>query len=542
MDNAWGVSPLTLNLIKRFEGYTPKPKWDYRQHSVGYGTRWEPGTPVGTQQDHEAALAREAGNVNGWLAQNVTVPLDEQKRGALTSFGFNLGVDDLERLKPDINAGNWPTVAKRMLSFNKAGGEVNQGLVNRRRQEAETLLGQSLPQEDPSMLQPRPSQVQALGGTSIGAPTGGPMPAIAPAPDASKSALVKALLQAHMQRAPQSRNWMEAIGNAMPMWAAAYKDSQLSDEKKAHSSSLAKALMGAKEPDALVSTLLGSGDPDLQKSAVQMKVAQMKPKSEIGRFRPTKQGVVDTTTGQIVPGTEAMGAEAAEFGTTPVPYIDKDGNTRYTQMSKAGGRKDIDLPEGARWATGVDKVDVGTGTVLLDKKTGADRGVIQKDIIGKESQEEIGKSQGLARQSIPAAKTMVENAFKTIGELETHPGLETGTGLSNVIDPRSWTPGTPAYDFLAKNKQAMGQSFMAARDSLKGAGQVTDFEGAKGEQAIANLDAAQSQGAYLDALKTLKTMMQASYDDLQKKAGVAPQGQGTTAPDVNSLKQKYGLE
>jgi GH24 family phage-related lysozyme (muramidase) len=328
MENAWGVSPLTLNLIKRFEGYTPKPKWDYRQHSVGYGTRWEPGTPVGTQQDHEAALAREAGSVNGWLAKNVTVPLDEQKRGALTSFGFNLGVDDLERLKPDINAGNWPTVAKRMLSFNKAGGEVNQGLVNRRRQEAETLLGQSLPQEDPSMLQPRPSQVQALGGTSMGAPTGGPMPAaISPAPDASKSALVKALLQAHMQRAPQSRNWMEAVGNALPMWAAAYQDSKLGDERKAHSSSLAKALLEAKDNDTLTSTLLSSGDPDLQKSAITLKAAQIKTaedakKPQVGRYKVENGVVVDSVTGQIVAGQLGNSGEKPPSGYRATP----DGN------------------------------------------------------------------------------------------------------------------------------------------------------------------------------------------------------------------------
>jgi hypothetical protein len=86
-----------------------------------------------------------------------------------------------------------------------------------------------------------------------------------------------------------------------------------------------------------------------------------------------------------------------------------------------------------------------------------------------------------------------------------------------------------------------------ARDSLKGAGQVTDFEGAKGEQAIANLDAAQSKEQYLVALENVERMLKASYEDMQRKAGMA--GGGAPAPvqqapqfDINAAKSKYGLE
>ena len=85
-------------------------------------------------------------------------------------------------------------------------------------------------------------------------------------------------------------------------------------------------------------------------------------------------------------------------------------------------------------------------------------------------------------------------------------------------------PGTEAYNFDALNKQAQGQAFMAAREGLKGAGQVTDFEGTKGEQAIANLNAAQTKQQYLAALDNLERMMKASLADLKKKAGQsAPQ-------------------
>lgn len=140
MDNT-GLSPLTLNLIKRFEGYTAKPKWDEKQYSVGYSTRWNPGEPIGSREDHEAALAREVGNVDGWLAKNVQVPMTEEQRAALNSFGYNTGTGSLDRLRDDINSGDWDKVGKRMLTFSRAGDDP-EALLPRRKEEVALLLGQ----------------------------------------------------------------------------------------------------------------------------------------------------------------------------------------------------------------------------------------------------------------------------------------------------------------------------------------------------------------------------------------------------------------
>lgn len=138
------TSDYTLNLLKNFEGYTPKPKWDEKQYSVGYSTKWQPGQPIGTRDDHERALADEAGKIDSYLDQNVRVPLNDNQRAALTSFGFNLGPGAVEKLLPDINAGDWDKVANRMLSFSRAGDNPD-ALIDRRRQEAGILLGAPLP-------------------------------------------------------------------------------------------------------------------------------------------------------------------------------------------------------------------------------------------------------------------------------------------------------------------------------------------------------------------------------------------------------------
>lgn len=521
-DNVWGVSPLALSFIKKLEGYTPKPAWDYKQHSVGFGTRWNPGDPVGTRADHEAALASEAGKVNSWLDQNVKSPMTENQRAAMVSAGFNLGTGEkgLGRLLGDMNSGNWGNVAQRLPSFNRAGGQVNAGLINRRAAEVEMLTGRRQTLSD--------AMAAGMAGSGTMPSQGQPVPGAVPpealvAPTGRYSKLADALLASAAGAKP--KGWGDLL-NATGDLALGYTLGNKEDKaQKTYSSKLSKMLGGATTPETMAQAAIASGDDALMKAGVQSRLAA-KPKSEIGRFRPTKQGVVDTTTGQIVPGTEQKGSDQSEHGTTPVAYQDKDGNIVYTQMSKAGGRKDVDLPEGAKWLQNVDQKNVGTEMVGFNKKTGNIETRTPIDIAGKESQEAVGKLAGQAKASIPGVKSTVENAFETIKILRSHPGLDVGTGASSRFDPRSWIPGTEAYDFQAKNKQAMGQAFMAAREGLKGAGQVTDFEGGKGEQAISNLDTAQSREQYLDALNTLEKMLNLSYTDLQAKAnmgGVAPQ-------------------
>lgn len=213
---------------------------------------------------------------------------------------------------------------------------------------------------------------------------------------------------------------------------------------------------------------------------------------------------------------------AGEYGLQPIYGTGPDGKPVVLQLGKGGAAVQSKIPEGVQISTGIEKVDLGTQWGLLDKRSGQYVGSLPKDVAGKERQEEIGKSQGQASQVIPQVETTVTNALRTIDDLRKHPGIDIGTGLSSRIDPRSIVPGQPGYDFIEKNKTAQGQSFMAAREALKGAGQVTDFEGQKGEQAITNLNTAQSKEQYLGALGNLERMMKQSLSDLKKKAGVAP--------------------
>jgi GH24 family phage-related lysozyme (muramidase) len=129
------VDETALSFIRKQEGYTPVAKWDVRQYSVGYGTRGKRGERI-SKEEAERRLKVETDKVSAWLDKNITVPLNVNQRASLISFGFNLGTDDLERIKDDINAGNNERVAARMLTFNRAEGKPNAGLTRRRREEA----------------------------------------------------------------------------------------------------------------------------------------------------------------------------------------------------------------------------------------------------------------------------------------------------------------------------------------------------------------------------------------------------------------------
>lgn len=125
--------------IRQFEGFAPKAKWDYKQNSGGYGSKAEPGE-VFTPEKAEARMRQEADPIAARIRQlnpNVT----PSQVAALTSFGYNLGAGDIEKLAPDIQAGNWNSVASKMQQYVKAGGEVLPALVDRRKQEAALLLG-----------------------------------------------------------------------------------------------------------------------------------------------------------------------------------------------------------------------------------------------------------------------------------------------------------------------------------------------------------------------------------------------------------------
>ena len=138
------ISVNGLHLIEQFEGFV-----DHRYAdavgvlTIGYGTTESVISPL-----PETCTQAEA---EGWLrlyvqrevqpmlaAATAAHPLNQNQWDALCSFGYNLGPGYFGasyNLGQYLRAGNHAAVASDMLQFDRAGGEVLQGLVNRRQAE-----------------------------------------------------------------------------------------------------------------------------------------------------------------------------------------------------------------------------------------------------------------------------------------------------------------------------------------------------------------------------------------------------------------------
>lgn len=131
-----------IDAIKGFEGYNPRASWDYKQHSVGYGTRARYPGEVIDQAEAERRLQAEIANARS-IVDRVAPNAPEGVKAALTSLTYNSGSDWVDAgLGHAIKAGDYNAAKDRFLQYNKADGQTLPGLVSRRQAEAAWFDGQ----------------------------------------------------------------------------------------------------------------------------------------------------------------------------------------------------------------------------------------------------------------------------------------------------------------------------------------------------------------------------------------------------------------
>lgn len=122
--------------VKKFEGFNASAYGDFKQTSIGYGTRAKPGETTIDEGTASARLQEElsmhSSNVDKGAAK-FGVSLSPSQRDALTSFDYNTGAAQrvLER-----SGGDLSKVPEIIREWRKAGGKVLPGLVKRRQEEA----------------------------------------------------------------------------------------------------------------------------------------------------------------------------------------------------------------------------------------------------------------------------------------------------------------------------------------------------------------------------------------------------------------------
>jgi lysozyme len=133
--------------IKKFEGLKlkaylcPANVW-----TIGYGnTFFENGTKVSpndkiTIDRADQLLFFIVAKFEGEVKKVVKSAINDNQLGALTSFAFNAGTGNLQKstLLKKVNANpNDPTIRDEFMKWTRAGGKVLNGLVTRRKAEAD---------------------------------------------------------------------------------------------------------------------------------------------------------------------------------------------------------------------------------------------------------------------------------------------------------------------------------------------------------------------------------------------------------------------
>lgn len=160
------LDPEYIDAIKKSEGYSPAASWDYKQNSSGYGTKAQPGDenipPDQLRAVHEQRFSDEVGRAAASVdAFNPNLP--PGVRAALTSLTYNAGPGwQQSGLGEAVKTGDYGKARDIFLQYNKAGGEVNPGLVARRAKEA-AWFGGGLPSPQPQTASAPPaSPLQAI--------------------------------------------------------------------------------------------------------------------------------------------------------------------------------------------------------------------------------------------------------------------------------------------------------------------------------------------------------------------------------------------
>ena len=141
-NSSMNISQEGLSLIKKFEGCELEAyKCAAGVLTIGYGST--KGVKEGdtiTQEEADNLLLHEMNEYEGYINNAVTVDLEQNQFDALVSWVFNLGPANLKAstMLKVINDNKLTEVPAQIKRWNKAGGEVLQGLIRRR--EAEALL------------------------------------------------------------------------------------------------------------------------------------------------------------------------------------------------------------------------------------------------------------------------------------------------------------------------------------------------------------------------------------------------------------------
>jgi|TARA_R100000742_G_C4191202_1_gene23226 lysozyme len=136
------ISQEGISLIKKFEGCELEAyKCAAGVWTIGYGhtKNVKEGDSI-TKEEAETLLVNELMDYCNYVDLYVKVPLKQNQFDALVSWTYNLGPTNLQSstMLKFLNAGDYHLIPTQIKRWNKAKGQVLEGLTRRR--EAEALM------------------------------------------------------------------------------------------------------------------------------------------------------------------------------------------------------------------------------------------------------------------------------------------------------------------------------------------------------------------------------------------------------------------
>lgn len=144
------VNQATIDLIKKWEGFRAEA---YRDPvgiwTIGYGTTARAGVGIEpragmkiTEAEAERYLRKSVEKFADAIRPHITAPINENQFGAFVSLAYNIGPGAFieSTALRRFNDGDIPGAAEAMKWWNKAGGRVLRGLVNRREDEVRLFM------------------------------------------------------------------------------------------------------------------------------------------------------------------------------------------------------------------------------------------------------------------------------------------------------------------------------------------------------------------------------------------------------------------
>ena len=141
------ISQEGIALIKKFEGCELEA---YRCSAdiltIGFGhTSGVAEGQTCTSEEAESILVKDLEEFEGYVNNLVEQDLDQNQFDALVAWTFNLGPSNLKEstLLKKLNAGEFNLAPHEIKRWNRAGGEVLDGLIRRRKAEALLFEGKA---------------------------------------------------------------------------------------------------------------------------------------------------------------------------------------------------------------------------------------------------------------------------------------------------------------------------------------------------------------------------------------------------------------